>query len=97
MRQLISVRYNQDFSVNYEKGELVPQTEIIILVEKPKYKSKGDNIVRGSEIEELRFRTSTNGINALIGMLQQALEVANKYEQLSGAFNDQFKQLKSEE
>lgn len=88
MGQLISVRSNQYFGVNYETGKLIPQTEVIILVEKPKYLSKGSKIHRSSEISEIRFKAGTEELNHLIGQLQSAQRVAAQFEQMAGAFNE---------
>lgn len=86
--QLTSLRSNQTFTVDYESGKLIPQTELILLVEKPKYSQKGEKIVKGSEIQELRFTTGTNGIRQIIGMLEQALIVSDNYEKLSSSINN---------
>jgi hypothetical protein len=86
--QLTSLRSNQIFSVDYESGRLIPQTELILLVEKPKYTQKGDKIVKASEIQEMRFTTSTNGIKQIIGMLEHAMKVSDDYEKLAGGINN---------
>lgn len=86
--QLISVRTNQDFGVNHENGKLIPQTEVILLIEKPKYVIKGDIVKRSSEVSEMRFKCGTNGINELIGKLQLAQSMAASYEQMAGALNE---------
>lgn len=86
--QLTSLRSNQTFVVDYQSGKLIPQTEIILLVEKPKYSQKGDKIIKGSEIQELRFTTGTNGIKQIIGMLEEAVKVSDNYEKLGGAINN---------
>jgi hypothetical protein len=86
--QLVSLRSNQFFVVDYESGKLQPQTEIILLIEKPKYSQKGDKIQKGSEIQEMRFSSSTNGIKQVIGMLEQAMKVADDYEKMGGAINN---------
>lgn len=88
MSQLVSVRSNQNFGVQYEKGKLIPQTEIIILIEKPKYIIKGDSIKRDMEVSELRFTCGTETLNHLIGQLQQAQRVASQYDQLAGSLNE---------
>lgn len=90
MGQLISVRSNQDFSVKYEDNTLIPQTEIIILVEKPHYvlNKKGDQIIRKTIVEEIRFKASTEGLNQLIGKLQLASHKAASFEQMGTALND---------
>ncbi len=89
MSQLAGVRTNQDFGLHYEKGKLIPQTEVIILVEQPKYVVTKDkaNIKRDSEIKEFRFKCGTAGLNDIIGQLQQAARVAEHYEQMAGSLN----------
>jgi len=86
--QLTSLRSNQTFTVDYGSGKLIPQTELILLVEKPKYTQKGEKIIKGSEIQELRFTTGTNGIKQIIGMLEQAVKVSDDYEKLAGGINN---------
>jgi uncharacterized membrane-anchored protein len=85
--QLTSLRSNQTFTVDYGSGKLIPQIELILLVEKPKYSQKGDKIIKGSEIQELRFTTGTNGIKQIIGMLEQAVKISDDYEKLAGLVN----------
>jgi len=86
--QLTSLRSNQTFVVDYGSGKLIPQTELILLVEKPKYSQKGDKVIKGSEIQELRFTTGSSGIKQIIGMLEQSIKIADNYEKLSGAINN---------
>ena len=88
--QLISLRSNQDFTVEYSSGKLIPQTELIFLIEKPvyKYAKSGEKIQKSSEIQELRFKTGTTGIKQIQGMLEDALKVADNYEKLSGSINN---------
>lgn len=86
--QLSSIRTNQTFTADYQSGKLIPQTEVILLIEQPKYSQKGEKIIKGSEIKELRFTTSTNGIRAVIGMLEDSMKVADMYEKLSGSINN---------
>jgi len=88
MAQLVSVRSNQNFGVQYEQGKLIPQTEIIILVEKPKYTIKGESIKRKTKVSEIRFTCGTEAINHLIGQLQLAQRVATQYEQMAGVMNE---------
>jgi len=88
MAQIVSVRSNQNFSVHYEKGKLIPQTEIIILVQKPKYVVKGEKITKTTDVSEIRFDCGTEALNHLIGQLQQAQRVAAQYEQMAGALNE---------
>ena len=88
-RQLISVRSNCDFSLDYEKGTLHPHTEVIIITQSPNYKvnEKTDKISRGIKVDEFRFKSSLDGINKLIGELQIVAQNMIKFEQLSGSFN----------
>lgn len=88
MAQLMSVRSNQTFHVDYESNQLAPQTEMILLIEKPHYKIKGKDIVKSSELQEVRFETGTTGLAHLIGMLEGALKVAQDYEKLGGTINN---------
>lgn len=90
MAQLVSVRSNQDFGLNYKTGKLIPQTEVIILVEVSKYQydKTGDKIARKPGVEELRFKVGTEGLNHLIGQLQQAERMASSFEQMAGALNE---------
>lgn len=86
--QLISVRSNQTFVVDYPTSKLIPNTELILLIEQPLYKMKGDKIQKTAEVKELRFCTSADGIRHLIGMLEQALKVSDDYTKLSGIINN---------
>ncbi len=90
MGQLISVRSNQDFTVDYKSGKLIPQTEVILLIESPKYEldKKGDKIKKSSEVKELRFKTGTEALNHLIGQLQEAQRVAASFDQMAGSLNE---------
>ena len=36
----------------------------------------------------MRFSSSSNGIRQVIGMLEEALKVANDYEKMGGAINN---------
>jgi hypothetical protein len=86
--QLSSIRTNQTFTADYQSGKLMPQTEVILLIEQPKYSQKGEKIIKGSDINEMRFTTSTNGIRAIIGMLEDSLKTADMYEKLGGSINN---------
>lgn len=96
MGQLVSVRSNQDFSVKYDDNSLIPQTEIIILVQKPVYNlnKKGDQIVRGDGIEEIRFKASTEALNHLIGQLNAAAQKAAQFDQMAGVLNNAIQSAK---
>ena len=90
MSQLMSVRHNQNFTVDHETGKLVAQTEIIILVEKPVYtiNKKGTEITKASELTEIRFTTSASALNQLIGSLNMAQQTVSNYEQMAGSLNE---------
>jgi hypothetical protein len=88
MSQLISVRSNQDFGLDYESGKLIPQTEIIVLIDKPTYVSKGSKILKSTKIEELRFKTGSQGLLALIGLLEAAQRNCAHFEKMAGALNE---------
>jgi hypothetical protein len=86
--QLTSVRTNQSFSVDYSSGKLIPQTEVILLIDKPKYIQKGEKIQKSSVIDEFRFQSSSNGIRAIIGVLNDALLLADNFEKMAGSINN---------
>lgn len=88
MSQLISVRSNQDFGLDYQSGKLIPQTEIIVLIEKPAYATKGDKIQRSTKVEELRFKTGSQGLLALIGQLEAAQRNCAHFEKMAGVLNE---------
>ncbi len=88
MSQLISVRSNQDFGLDYESGKLIPQTEIILLIEKPTYATKGDKIQRSTKVEELRFKTGSQGLMALICQLEAAQRHILHFEKMAGVLNE---------
>lgn len=88
MGQLVSVRSNQDFGLDYKSGKLIPQTEVIVLVQCPEYKSKGDKIARSYGIKEVRFKCGSEGIAHLIGQLEHAQRIALQFEKMAGQFNE---------
>lgn len=83
MSQLISVRSNQDFGLDYKSGKLIPQTEIIVIIEKPAYTLKGDKIVKRAKVEELRFKTGSEGLCALLGQLELAQRNTIHFEKMA--------------
>jgi len=88
MSHLASVRSNLNFTVNYENGHLVPVVEVILLVQKPTYtQNKKGDVLKNVGLQELRFETSLNGVNVLIGELQAMLANLNNYEQLAASIN----------
>lgn len=86
-KQLVSVRSNCTFALDYNSGKLHPQTEVIIITQSPNYVVRKDKIVRELKADEFRFRSTLEGINALIGELQVLVQNMNNFEQTAGAFN----------
>lgn len=86
---LIAVRSNCDFSLDYTSGKLTPQTEIILITTAPKYISnkKKDSITKEFDVSEYRFKSDLDGVNKLIGELQLVVKNMIQFEQLSGSFN----------
>jgi hypothetical protein len=64
---LISVRSNCNFALNYETGKLHPQTEVILITTAPKYviNKKKDSYTKETDITEYRFLSGLEGINVL--------------------------------
>lgn len=88
MPNLASVRSNLKFDVNYENGHLIPSVEVILLVQKPNYsQNKKGDVVKNLGLQEIRFDTSLNGVNALIGELQAMVSNLNNYDQLAASIN----------
>lgn len=87
--QLLSVRSNCDFSLNYETGLLHPQAEVILITSSPVYviDKKKNNIVKDMEVSEYRFKSTLEGINKLIGELQLVVKNMNEFDQLAGGLN----------
>ena len=88
-KTLISVRSNCDFSLNYESGNLIPKTEVILLTTSPKYivNKKGDGLIKSVEVDEFRFISDLEGVNKLIGELQLVVKNMNNFEQTAASFN----------
>lgn len=90
-KHLIEVRSNTNFGVNYETMELVPQVELILLLQEPKYqvvKKKGEAYIeKGHELAEFRCNLSLNALNNLIGRLQETAAGLQLFEQMSVGLN----------
>lgn len=90
-KHLIEVRSNTNFGVNYETMELVPQVELILLLQEPKYqvvKKKGEAYInKDFELAEFRCKLSLNALNHLIGKLQETAAGLQHFEQMSVAMN----------
>lgn len=87
-KRLISFRSNTKFSINYETSNLVPEIELILLSTEPKYEvNKKFEVMKGSELSEFRIFTSLDGINNMIGELQELARRLQTFEQLSVGMN----------
>lgn len=86
---LVSVRSNCNFALNYETGNLHPQTEIILITSAPKYvlDKKKTGVTKEMDITEYRFLSGLEGINKLIGELQLVVKNMNAFEQTAASFN----------
>jgi len=88
MSQLVSVRSNMSFRVNYDNGQLAPSLELIMLVSKPEYTSDKKGVIKKViAIQEIRFDTSLEGVNVLIGELQAMVANLNGFDQLAASIN----------
>ena len=95
MPQLTSIRSNLHYTVNYETLLLVPQIEVIMLVSQPVYsENKKGEIMKNRQLKEIRFETSLEGVNALIGELQALATNMTTFEQMGGALNHVIKGMK---
>ena len=75
-KTLLQIRTNSSFSVDYSNSNLVPEVELILLFSEPEYQltTKKDGIKKGNKLSEFRIKTSSDGINQMIGELQ-ALQI----------------------
>ena len=87
-KQLISVRSNCTFGLDYESNKLKPQTEVVLIMQEPIYVNKKDKIVREHKATEFRFRANLEGVNMLIGELQVLDLQMQSFDQMSHAFNN---------
>jgi hypothetical protein len=87
--ELVSIRSNTKFSVNYQTGLFVPTVELIMLVDKPTYTydKKKENIKQEREVVEIRFDTTFSGINAIIGELKAVSDNLNQLDQIGQTVN----------
>jgi len=87
--ELISVRSNCNFSLDYKSGKLIPMTEVVLITSEPKYvlNKQRDGFKKDVEINEYRFISDLDGINQLIGELQLLVNNINKFEQTAVGIN----------
>jgi hypothetical protein len=91
--ELISIRTNTRFIVDYETKNLKPVTEVILLISQPKYSREKDGIYKKESIKELRFETTQKGINSIIGELQATSNALNVFDQLAAGINSMIKSV----
>ena len=78
MNSLISIRTNIFYTKNTEE-EYVRQQEIVLLIDKPKYKySNEGEVLRERGIEELRFVVTDDSMGQLIDALSAIRGVDEK-------------------
>lgn len=96
MAQLIQIRTNTNFDLNYENGLLEPCIELILLFSSPKYEvdKKKTGIVKTISVSEFRVKTDSKGIAELIGQLQATQVAAQTVDNMSAAFNHIIKSSK---
>lgn len=87
-RQLLEIRTNSSFIINYNDLTLSPQIELIMLFAEPKYKADGKGTVtKGHELNEFRLNTTKEGISQVIGELQNLQLQLNTMDNLSEGVN----------
>ena len=89
MPQLVSVRTNTRFELNYETKLLEPEVELIFIMSKPVYNvdRKKGQIVKDLGVTEVRINTDTAGITKLIGELTALQTSVVSIANMGEAFN----------
>ena len=92
-KTLIQIRTNSNFSVNYKDLNLIPEVELILLFTEPEYQvNKKSEVVKGQKLSEFRIKTSSEGINQIIGELQALQVQLLTFSNLSEGLNAIIKQ-----
>ena len=92
-KTLIQIRTNSNFSVNYKDLNLIPEVELILLFTEPEYQvNKKFEVVKGQKLSEFRIKTSSEGINQIIGELQALQVQLLTFSNLSEGLNAIIKQ-----
>lgn len=89
MSYIVSIRTNQSFTIDHETNELMPQTEVVILVQKPSYEIKKGKIYKSFKIEEMRFDTTAAVLATFIEMLTKVHANAKHYAEISRKISNQ--------
>jgi len=89
MPQLIQVRTNTRFNLNYQSHKLEPEIELIFLISSPKYavNAKKGEINKEHQVSEIRFDTNPDGIKKIIGQLTALQIPIATFENMGEAFN----------
>jgi len=82
MKELICIGSN-NLATFTEEGKLVPQCEIILILDEPAYKVEGDQLVPHREESQTRFTASTRTLRKLAAKLVHLADEAEA--QLTGA------------
>ena len=95
MKNIVQVRTNMRFDLNYQTHELEPSVEIIILTIKPEYELAKDNSVKKKmALDEARFEVRADALNDLIGQLKAQANSLTQFAQIGGAVNGLIKSMK---
>lgn len=88
-KTLLQILTNSSFIVDYSTSNLVPEVELILLFSEPEYHltTKKDGIKKGNKLSEFRIKTSSEGVNQMIGELQVLQVNLQKFEQMSVGLN----------
>lgn len=84
---IVAIRSNCTFALNYETSKLTPQAELILINISPVYKDKGSSIQKSTQVTEFRTNVSLEALNHLIGELQILVKNMTQFDQLAGGLN----------
>ncbi len=89
MSQLVQMRTNTKFSLNYETNKLEPVVELIFLVSSPEYSvdTKKGQLVKGVKVIDIRIDMEPDSISRIIGELQALQNPIQSIENMAHAFN----------
>ena len=98
-KSLLQLRTNSSFGVDYSTSNLIPEVELIMLFSEPEYQltAKKDSVKKGLKLSEFRIKTTSEGINQMIGELQGLQISLQQYEQMGTTLNSVITQFKNKE
>ncbi len=94
---LVTILTNTVFPLNYDRGRLETEIELIFLFAKPQYtinESKKE-IEKGRVLSEVRFNTTPKGVTEIIEQLQIILTHADTVQKIEDAVNEMIEPSKS--